>query len=268
METIIYNPYNPSNIPITKNIIINIFKKADIDVSNKEINLEIFQISLTHKSYSIKQLDEGVILAENTNKCVELQKENNERIEMLGDRVFDLVIVDYIYHRYPKQNEGFLTILKTKIVSSEFMAEYSNFLNLGKYILMSKQIEYKETRTSQTILENTFEAFIGACYLQFGFDILKKFIIYIIEECLDFADIIYHDKNYKDILIKYYQKMKYKPLRFIEEIINNGTQMSRLYTIIIKDNDNNILGKGTDKVKKKAEQIASHNVLIKLGISK
>lgn len=272
-ESIInYNPYNPSNIVLTKEILDGIFKNTNINLDEelkklgKPLDLHTYQISLTHKSYSIKkQLDPGYILIPNTDKCVELQNGNNERLEMLGDSVFSHIIVAYLFERFPDQDEGFMTDLKTKIVSGEYMSEYAHFLGIEKYILMSKQVEYKEGRFNESILEDAFEAFIGACDLQFGFEFCNKMVRYIIEENLDFAELIRHNKNYKDILVKYYQMMKQKKPDFIEES-KGAKSHNSLYTIVIKDSEGKIVGKGTEKTKKRAEQIASHCALIKLGL--
>jgi ribonuclease-3 len=271
-KVIQYNPYNPSNIALTKEILVGIFKNVNIDFTNdlinKPLDLETFQISLTHKSYAMKSssdLDSNYILVENKDNCVPLQKEDNERIEMLGDRVFDLVVVWYLYTRFPGQGEGFMTTLKTKIVSGEFMSKYAHSLGIEKYILMSKNLEYKEGRMTESILEDAFEAFIGATFLQFGYEFCRKMIKFILEENLDFAELIRHDKNYIDILVKYCQMMKLKKPDFIDESIH-GHSSNRLFTIVVKDGSGKVIGKGTEKTKKKAEQIAAHNALIQLGV--
>lgn len=269
-ETVIkYDPFNKNNIKLTPDHLSEIFKKVGKNIfettSPKSINLLNFQYSLTHKSYCLKKLNEDIILDDNKDKCVPLQEDNNEILEMLGDRVFDLIVVWYLKERYPDQNEGFLTNLKTKIVAGENMTNYTKFLGLERYILISKQVEYKEGRMNDKILEDGFEAFIGATFEQFGFEFCREIIVYLLESEINFAELIYHDRNYKDILVKYHQKKK-MPAPIFEESISNGNNGVKIYTITIRDNTKSIIGKGVDKIKKKAEQVASHKALIHYGL--
>jgi dsRNA-specific ribonuclease len=171
--------------------------------------------------------------------------------------------------------------MRSKLVNGQMLSELCGHIKLNKWIIISKQIEESGGRQNYKILEDIFEAFICAIFMDFnsikdnqlnientiglGFQIAEKWIINVIEDYVDFAELIKQNNNYKDKLIKYYQHTYFKAPKFYEnniEIINN----KKLFTIVIKDNNNKILGIGKSDTKKKAEQVASENVLNELNI--
>ena len=101
---------------------------------------------------------------------------HNERLEFLGDAVLELVITDFLYHKYPDKPEGELTAVRAALVNTISLAEASTKLGINDYLLMSKG-EAKDTgRARQYILANVFEALIGALYVDQGYDVAKQFI--------------------------------------------------------------------------------------------
>ena len=150
---------------ITKDFIESVINNYDIYNIN---NLEIYQQAFTHKSYSISKNNADEIV-DKPEGALDLQKTDLERIEFLGDSVLGLVIAKYLFERFPQQNEGFLTKLKTKLVNGEALAYFSKELGFGEYILMSRHIEDKcNGRNSTNILEDVLEAFIGALFIDFN----------------------------------------------------------------------------------------------------
>ena len=271
------NPYNFNNQLLALSDIQTIFSQFDIE--NEPQNLSLYQNAFIHKSYSLTKnnLDD---IVEKPEGALELMESDNERLEFLGDSVLGLVIASYLYERYPSQNEGFLTRMKTNLVRAEALAYLANEIELGQFIIMSRHIEDKcNGRKSMKILEDVFEAFLGAIFLDFnetefpntdfysgmGFHICQKLIINIIEEKVDFSELIKTNTNYKDQISKYFKKTyecypTYSETE-IEEINNQ-----KIFTVNIRDHEGNILAEGNGTSKKRAEQSASKNALIKLGI--
>jgi ribonuclease-3 len=120
----------------------------------------------------------------------------------------------YLYNRYNDQQEGFLTKLRSKLVKTETLSKLALNLRFDKFVIISKHIELVcNGRKNNTILEDAFEGFIGAMMCDFGkddksrgFDLCYKFIVTLIEKYIDITQLIIHDDNYKDQLMRYFQK--------------------------------------------------------------
>jgi|SRR5581483_5713615 len=133
-------------------------EKAGISWKDKALLRQAF----THRSY----------INENKNSRLE----HNERLEFLGDAVLELVVTDFLYNKYPTKHEGELTTYRSALVNAITLAEVASNLGMNDYLLLSKG-EAKDTgRARQYILANTFEAVVGAIYLDQGYDVAKKFI--------------------------------------------------------------------------------------------
>ena len=221
-------------------------------------NLDHYLRAFVHKS-----INRNVKKATNQ-KVLEYMTESNERLELLGDSVLGLIVTNYLFDKFPNKAEGFLTRTKTKIVRREGCALFARKLNLGKYILTSDHI--KINKESDKILEDTFEAFVGAIYKDLGFKFAQAFIIRLIESHIDF-DVILVDNNYKDVLLRYSQSKGY-PLPVYEEVTKDGPAHSCKFTMSVKlylddssSNNNFVISKGREKSKKQAEQIAAKKLL-------
>ena len=273
------NPYNFNNKLISHEFILSILSEFDID--EKPCDMVLYQSAFIHKSYSTKKnpLEE---IVEKPEGALELMDIDNERLEFLGDSVLGFVIAKYIYERFEDQNEGFLTRIKTKLVNGEALSYFSKELGFGEYILMSRFVEDKcNGRKSVKILEDVFESFLGAMYLDFndtkisnydfysgiGFHVCEKFLINLIESKVDFADLIKNDYNYKDQLLKYFQQTFHKPPKY-QLVSSEQHENEKSFTINVLDEKEEILCAGTGSSKKKAEQNGSKNALIKLNIIK
>jgi ribonuclease III len=124
-------------------------------------NYSYLKNALVHRSYL------------NENKQI---IDNNERLEFLGDAVLELIITQYLYKEYPQRPEGELTSFRAAIVRTESLAETANELEIGNYIFISKGEEMTGGRTKPYILANTYEAILGAIYLDQGFEKAEKFV--------------------------------------------------------------------------------------------
>lgn len=287
IEKKIFPVYNENNFYITKEIIQSILQKGNI---NKEINnLEIWQKAFIHKSYcsnnDFKKNEKffgslDSINIDNNKHILPLQNDSNEVLEWLGDGIIQSVIAIYLYKRFNSQREGFLTKIRSKLVKTETLAKLALFLNLDKYLMVSKHIEIIcNGRKNSRILEDTFEAFIGAMMNDFGsendqdgFNICNTFIINVMEQKIDITELIIVDDNFKDQLMRFYQKKfngkfpKYEQKTIILDINENGIQNKKFH-MFVRDNDNNIIGQGIARSKKEAEQKAANAALMHFGIS-
>lgn len=102
--------------------------------------------------------------------------EHNERLEFLGDAVIELIVTDYLYRTYPTHHEGDLTAYRSALVNAVIMGEVATALGMNDYLLLSKGEAKDMGRARQTILANTYESFVGALYLDQGYDVCVKFI--------------------------------------------------------------------------------------------
>jgi ribonuclease-3 len=219
-------------------------------------NVSYYQRSLVHKS-----IYKAVKRYSGEQPLQEYLHQHNERMEFLGDSVLSLIVANYLYHKYPDQDEGFLTRIKTKLVNGTQLAKLARQINLGKYILLSNHVENINGRNSQKILEDAFEAFLAAIFKDLGFDAVNSFIINIIET-LDFNEVLLED-NYKDLLLKYTQHIFKKSVPEYELIGTEGPPHKRTFTVVVIINGERF-ETGTAKSKKQAEQIAADQTLKKL----
>lgn len=255
-------PYNELNRVISHKELENILQSYDIDKPYR--NIDIYRQAFVHKSYCTRKnenfLDGNVNCPQN---CLPLQEESNERLEFLGDSILGKVVAAYLFERYPDENEGFLTKMRTKLVNGKMLAHLSQLVGLKPFILLSKQIEEGEGRNSVNILEDAFEAFIAAIYMDFedkGDEMARRWILSVIENNLDFAELIKNNNNYKDLFLKYFQQnFNYIP-KFFEMKVETIHNQKR-YTVCIKDNKGNIISLGRGSTKKEAENDASKNGL-------
>lgn len=277
-EKIIVNPYNANNILLDKSFIEKVIGYPIKDVSS-------FQRAFVHKSYT-KRIDFSQeencqkVLADRPSNCLPLFKESNEQIEFFGDSVVGLIVTKYIFLRF-NQPEGWSTKMKTKLVNTESLAKFCQYLGLEKYLIISRHVEERcNGRKNPRILEDLFESFIGALYLEFnkhsvvdsqwnqsiglGYHICEQLLVSILEQTVDFTDLIKHDTNYKDQLLRYYQQNYHITPKYIEVKVE-GPSHQRLFTMAVLDKFNNQIAQGTDRSKKKAEQLASKEALLYLN---
>jgi len=133
-------------------------QKAGLNFSNKEILKQAF----VHRSYINENKGSGL--------------SHNERLEFLGDAVLELVITDFLYHKYADKNEGELTAYRSALVNAQTCSDIATRLSVNDFLLLSKGESKDVGRARQYILANTLEAIIGAIYLDHGYDDAKAFI--------------------------------------------------------------------------------------------
>lgn len=226
-------------------------KKRDIELSKfivlkfgyKPKNINYFKEALRHKS-----------VIKNPKK-----ENSNERLEFLGDAILDAVIADYIYEQFPDKDEGFMTKLKAKLVSRKTLG------HLGEQLDIIKHIKYKKGRTinTTTLQGNAFEAIIGAIYLDAGYDIVRKRVLYhLMRYYLNLNRILNEEVDFKSKLLIWSQKNRLDLEFTIIKEENKGHHWEYEAQVLIGDKD---WGKGTGSSKKMAEQKAAKETLILLG---
>ena len=199
-------------------------------------DLELFKRAFRHKSV-IKDTDRAHL-------------KSNERLEFLGDAVLDTVVADYLYQYFPDKGEGFLTKMRAKIVSREYLNKTS--VKLGVNRLVQSNLENGAEGTS--INGNALEALIGAIYLDQGFQAAIHFIIKeVIGKDVDMKAVLAQESDYKSRLIEWSQK-KRQSLGFKVKERNQNGDKDYVATVIVNGNE---VGTGAGPSKKKAEQEAA-----------
>lgn len=211
-------------------------------------NLELYDKAITHKSYA--------------NENLKISSGDNERLEFLGDSILSAIITDYLFTKFKDKSEGFLTKLRSKIVSRKNTANLSKAWELNQFIKLSKGEKKTLGRQRTSILSNVFEALIGAIYLDKGYNFTKNFLIPKLKQ--NIYNI--HNKkmlqDYKSRLQEYFLKKFNKTPEYVV-IKEEGTDHSKIFHIQVKFRDKTF-GKGTGKSKKSAAQKAAFDALKKL----
>jgi dsRNA-specific ribonuclease len=248
-EGLIFNPFNPLNIKISKNEIANILSYYNIPPTIH--NTALYERAFVHRSYTkrpnFENISQNITIVERPSNCMPLSSKSNERLEFLGDGILEAVTKYYLYRRFPKENEGFMTEKKIAIVKNESIGKIALEMGLHKWLILSKHAEEKKIRTNLKKLGCLFEAFIGALFLDFnkiqvkdeekwfenvfvtgpGFQMAQKFIENVFEKHIDWIALIQNDDNYKNILqVKIQKEFKVTPHYLeIEHDIELGYKM-------------------------------------------
>ena len=227
-EELIFNPYNERNREITESEVCDILKKYG--VPDKVHNINIYKRAFIHKSYckrpKLENIENGITIADKPDNCMRLRTKSNERLEFLGDGVLECITKYYLYRRFPKENEGFMTEKKIALVKNESIGKMAYEMGLNKWYIISQNAEEKKTRTNLKKLGCLFESFLGALFLDFnkisihddekwfdnvfvtgpGFQIAQIFVESIFEKHVNWMELIQNDDNYKNILQVMLQK--------------------------------------------------------------
>lgn len=131
-------------------------------------------------------------------------------LEFLGDSCIKASLSMYLYLRFPRAKEGFLTTLRIKLECKDNLARFGSHLCFERHLLVNEFIERGGGRQNPRFMEDVFEAFCGALFLDIGYDAVYKLLVGIIEETIDFKTLILNDDNYKSILLKAYHRLKWK----------------------------------------------------------
>ena len=279
---IINQPYNNKNILLQNVDLQEIFNNNGLN-NIKFKNIDLYRVAFVHKSYcTMKNIDFDKSNINCPADSLPLQDMSYERLEFLGDSLIGMIVANYLYSRFPDQNEGFLSKIRTKIVNGRMLGYLSDKIGFPKFAIISKQVEETGGRNNFKIMEDIFEAFIGALFLDFqtendkvqlpnninispftgaGYFIVESFIIYIIENYIDFCELIRLKNNYKDMLVSYMTHNLQDIPKFYEVKITIKDNI-RIFTYCIKDRNNSIIATSTGTNKKEAENNTAKEALI------
>ena len=233
-DGLIFNPYNPLNVKITLSEVQSILAKYNIPTTVN--NVALYERAFVHRSYTkrpnFENIQQKITIVGKPSDCMPLSSKSNERLEFLGDGVLECITKYYLYRRFPKENEGFMTEKKIAIVKNEAIGKIALEMGLHKWLILSKHAEEKKIRTNLKKLGCLFEAFIGALFLDFnkvsvkddanwfqsmfvtgpGFQMAQKFIENVFEKHIDWIALLQNDDNYKNILqVKIQKEFKVTP---------------------------------------------------------
>ncbi|MDP8241325.1 MAG: ribonuclease III [Candidatus Hatepunaea meridiana] len=189
----------------------------------------------------------------------------NELLEFLGDAVLDLVVVEKLFRSFPEKHEGDLSKLKSMMVSGKALQKIARDIDLGNFIIMSRNEARNGGRSRGSILEDTFEAVIAAIYLDGGMEAARKFID---KKVLTQVDELVNgdfDNNFKSQLLEYAQGMGI-PSPVYRIMSENGPEHRKRFEIEVSLNGKSF-GMGIGHTKKSAQQKAAHAAIEQLSIS-
>ena len=272
-EVKVYNPWNLNNRRIPDAEILRILRS--FGVKDKPIRWELFRQACVHSSYVDRpenKLDDSVVIAERPPECMPLCEGDNEQIEFVGDSLLGCVIALYLQERYPDQDEGFLTRLRTRLVNNKQLGELAQKIGFQNWLILSRhQEEICNGRRNLRILGSMLEAWVGAMYLDLAptnagaaFTRIQKWLINLFETQVDFVSLIAEDNNFKDQLLKYYQAAYHTPPKY-KEVAVEGPLHDRTFTMGVLSPEGAVIAVATARNKKVAEQEASKRALVKLG---
>ena len=244
VDTYIFDPYNPLNKLITKEQVETFLRKYGINAPIH--NFELYKRAFIHRSYikrpHLENNNNNIVIVPKPDNCMPLFTKSNERLEFIGDGVLECVTKYYLYRRFPKENEGFMTEKKIALVKNESIGRMAHEMGLYNWVVLSKHAEGKQIRTNLKKLGCLFEAFIGAMFLDFnrievtdeegwfknvfvtgpGFQMAQIFIESVFEQHVDWISLIRNDDNYKNILqVKIQKEFKVTP-DYLELAVQDG----------------------------------------------
>jgi dsRNA-specific ribonuclease len=229
-----FDPFNPLNKEIPTEVIQNIMKEYGLNMPIH--NYELYKRAFIHRSYTkrpdMENEENNIIIMPKPENSLGLYTKSNERLEFIGDGVLECITKYYLYRRFPKENEGFMTEKKIALVKNESIGKMAYEMGLHEWVILSKNAEQKQIRTNLKKLGCLFEAFIGAMFLDFnriqihdddkwfdnlfitgpGFQMAQIFIENVFEKHVDWITLIRNDDNFKNILqVKIQKNFKVTP---------------------------------------------------------
>ena len=197
------------------------------------------------------------------NERKEYKNQNNERLELLGDAVLDLIVAEYLYKNYKNASEGTIAKLKAMVVSEPILAKISRQIGVGKFLMLSRGEVMSGGRNRESILADSFEAILGAVYIDSNLDDARVFALSHIKQYIDHIEENEDILDFKSILQEYVQK-EFRTVPTYELVAERGPDHMKEFEIQV------IVGNYKEKAvarnKKKAEQLSAKALCIKLGV--
>lgn len=216
-------------------------------IGHKFNNKSLLRQAVTHRSYANENRHSGPF---------------NERLEFLGDAVLSLISADFLYNKFPSMAEGDLTKLRSSLVCTASLSEYARQLSLGDFLMLGKGELATGGNERDSNLENAFEAVIAAVYLDGGLEEARKFVLRFLDNSVETHHINF--KDYKTKLQEIVQESHEETLNYVVTNVS-GPDHDKRYEIEVHLNSN-VIGKGTGRSKKQAEQEAAKQALQLMGL--
>lgn len=214
-------------------------------------DVTLLETALTHSSFSNELKQRGI------------HKPSNERLEFLGDAVLQILVSEYLYSLYEKSNEGVLTKIRQQVVCGKTLGKCAAEISLGEYIHVADGSENNEIRKKERVLADSFEALVGAIYLDSQkSEEGKAKILSLLHGAIVSAQKA-HDRDYKTMLKNFVDREGSAELLYA--IDEDGPIDGRIFRAVCKVN-NNVVGVGSAPTKKEAEQQAARAALALFGI--
>lgn len=189
---------------------------------------------------------------------------SNERLEFLGDAVLSVIVADFLYKNFPHKPEGELTKLRASLVCEKSLCRFARELQIGDFLLLGKGEEQCGGRNRNSILADAFEAVLAAMYLDGGMEVAREHVLRFIKDELNHTeDEVFHD--YKTTLQEVIQRNPEERLSYVLSA-ESGPDHNKSFTVDVYLNSS-VIGTGTGKTKKRAEQMAAKDALGLMGIN-
>ncbi|MBW1609195.1 MAG: ribonuclease III [Deltaproteobacteria bacterium] len=223
-----------------------------------QINLSEFQRKLIYEFKNVDLLVESLRHSSFVNEHPEMDIQDNERLEFLGDAVLNLVVGHILMQRYPDLKEGDLSRMRANLVNESQLASIARKMDLGSHILLGKGEVQSKGREKKSILANTYEAVIAAVYLDGGFDAVFRIIDGAFSSLMDFVARPSANHDYKSQIQELVQ-LKYQKIPDYTVVHESGPDHDKTFHVQLKIEE--IQTKGVGKSKKAAEQDAARKGL-------
>lgn len=201
--------------------------------------------AVTHRSY--------------LNEHREAKQDHNERYEFLGDAILELVVTDFLFHKYPEKPEGELTAIRAALVNTVSLADVSSKLGINEFLLLSKGEERDTGRARQYILANAFESIIGAVFLDQGYDAAQKFVA---AQLFDRTETIVAKRLWQDAKSRFQELAQEHTSTTpnYETLSQTGPDHDRIFTVGVFLGSQKI-AEGKGRSKQEAEQAAAEKAM-------
>ena len=225
----------------------------------KEMDFEKLQQELKIEFTDKNLLKNAFIHRSYLNEHPEEKLPNNERLEFLGDSVLSFVVSEHLYNEYPNHPEGDLTNFRASLVNAKALSVIAKELKLGEYLLLSRGEEASGGRNRQYLLANTFEALLGAIYIDKGVELASSFVH---NQVIPFLPNIIESKTYKDFksLLQEMSQEKKGSTPTYRVMVEVGPDHSKTFTMGVYLGDS-LLAQGIGQSKQEAEQEAAKKAL-------
>ena len=209
-------------------------------------NIALLQNALTHSSYANERWHNSLL--------------SNERLEFLGDSVLGMLVAEYLYHNFPDRPEGELTRMRADMVCEKTLAAAANRIGIGEHLLLGHGEDRLGGRNRESILADAMESVIAACFLDGGIKaalkVVQKFIL------VEVPVTKLHNVDYKTALQELVQQKKNQVLTYTL-VGQSGPDHDKQFDVEVALNGN-VVGKGSGRSKKRAEQDAARTAIEKL----